>query len=409
MEFKEYTLSELAKGNKGSYGIGASAVDYDKELYTYLRITDINEDGTLNYANLKSVNDENADKYILEKGDIVFARTGNSTGKSYYYDGEISNLVYAGFLIKFSLDDKKVNPKFVKYYTITTEYKNWVKEIQTGSTRGNINEKMYGNMRMKLPPRDYQDKMVTILENVDKKIRLNNQINDNLYKVLNMIFQEYFCNKQDDENFEKVQIKDFISIRGGLAYKASLLSDNVDDNILVSMGNVELNTIFNFNNLKHYSENVENRYVGKIGDLFICTRDVTQKRNQLGCPGIIPKIFKGKNVIIGTNLYIVDILNNKKNIKYFLFLLMNSNEYRERIVGSAKGTAVLMIARDDILKFEFCYPKEEKIIDDFNNKVTPIFEKIESVIVENDRLSNLRDTLLPKLMNGEIDLDKIKI
>lgn len=409
MEFKEYTLSELAKGNKGSYGIGASAVDYDKELYTYLRITDINEDGTLNYANLKSVNDENADKYILEKGDIVFARTGNSTGKSYYYDGEISNLVYAGFLIKFSLDDKKVNPKFVKYYTITTEYKNWVKEIQTGSTRGNINEKMYGNMRMKLPPRDYQDKMVTILENVDKKIRLNNQINDNLYKVLNMIFQEYFCNKQDDENFEKVQIKDFISIRGGLAYKASLLSDNVDDNILVSMGNVELNTIFNFNNLKHYSENVENRYVGKIGDLFICTRDVTQKRNQLGCPGIIPKIFKGKNVIIGTNLYIVDILNNKKNIKYFLFLLMNSNEYRERIVGSAKGTAVLMIAKDDILKFEFCYPKEEKIIDDFNNKVTPIFEKIESVIVENDRLSNLRDTLLPKLMNGEIDLDKIKI
>ena len=409
MEFKEYTLSELAKGNKGSYGIGASAVDYDKELYTYLRITDINEDGTLNYANLKSVNDENADKYILEKGDIVFARTGNSTGKSYYYDGEISNLVYAGFLIKFSLDDKKVNPKFVKYYTITTEYKNWVKEIQTGSTRGNINEKMYGNMRMKLPPRDYQDKMVTILENVDKKIRLNNQINDNLYKVLNMIFQEYFCNKQDDENFEKVQIKDFISIRGGLAYKASLLSDNVDDNILVSMGNVELNTIFNFNNLKHYSENVENRYVGKIGDLFICTRDVTQKRNQLGCPGIIPKIFKGKNVIIGTNLYIVDILNNKKNIKYFLFLLMNSNEYGERIVGSAKGTAVLMIAKDDILKFEFCYPKEEKIIDDFNNKVTPIFEKIESVIVENDRLSNLRDTLLPKLMNGEIDLDKIKI
>ena len=143
MEYKEYKLSELSKDNKGTYGIGASAVEYSKDLYTYLRITDIKEDGSLDYKNLKSVDDKNAEKYLLKKGDIVFARTGNSTGKAYYYDGEIQNLVYAGFLIKFSLDENKVNPKFMKYYTMTKEYKNWVKEIQTGSTRGNINEKMY--------------------------------------------------------------------------------------------------------------------------------------------------------------------------------------------------------------------------------------------------------------------------
>ena len=180
MEFKEYRLFELSKDNKGYYGIGASAVEYDKNLYTYLRITDIKDDGSLNYSNLKSVNDENANKFILENGDIVFARTGNSTGKSYYYDGEILNLVYAGFLIKFSLNEKKVNPKFIKYYTMTNEYKNWVKEIQTGSTRGNINEKMYGNMRIKLPPRYYQNEVVSLLDKIDKKIKINNQINDNL-------------------------------------------------------------------------------------------------------------------------------------------------------------------------------------------------------------------------------------
>ena len=153
MEYKEYKLSELSKDNKGTYGIGASAVEYSKDLYTYLRITDIKEDGSLDYKNLKSVDDKNAEKYLLKKGDIVFARTGNSTGKAYYYDGEIQNLVYAGFLIKFSLDENKVNPKFMKYYTMTKEYKNWVKEIQTGSTRGNINEKMYGNMKVRLPSR----------------------------------------------------------------------------------------------------------------------------------------------------------------------------------------------------------------------------------------------------------------
>ena len=140
-----------------------------------MRITDIKEDGTLDYSNLKSVDDDNAKKYILEKGDIVFARTGNSTGKAYYYDGEIDNLVYAGFLIKFSLDKNKVNPRFIKYYTMTNEYKNWVKEVQTGSTRGNINEKMYGNMIIKLPPRDYQNKIIALLEKIDKKIELNNR------------------------------------------------------------------------------------------------------------------------------------------------------------------------------------------------------------------------------------------
>ena len=70
MEFKKYKLSELSKENKGTYGIGASAVDYSEDLYTYLRITDIKEDGSLDYSNLKSIDDSNAEKYILKKGDM---------------------------------------------------------------------------------------------------------------------------------------------------------------------------------------------------------------------------------------------------------------------------------------------------------------------------------------------------
>ena len=64
MEFK---LSDLCIGGKGSYGIGASAVPYDPNKYTYLRITDINEDGSLNFADLKSVDDEDSYKYLLQE------------------------------------------------------------------------------------------------------------------------------------------------------------------------------------------------------------------------------------------------------------------------------------------------------------------------------------------------------
>lgn len=123
MDFVKKTLGDLTVG-KGQYGIGASAVDYSEDLYTYLRITDINDDGTLNVNNLKSINDKNAERYLLQPNDIVFARTGNSTGRNYFYDGTDGILVYAGFLIKFSIDSSKVNPKYIKYYCMIPHLSN---------------------------------------------------------------------------------------------------------------------------------------------------------------------------------------------------------------------------------------------------------------------------------------------
>lgn len=174
MNFNIVTLGEISKG-KGLYGIAASAVDYSDDLYTYLRITDINDDGTLNIAELKSVNDEKASQYILEPNDIVFARTGNSTGRNYFYDGLDGIFVYAGFLIKFSIDSTKVNPKYIKYYCLSDTYKMWVQGHSTGSTRGNINAKTYANMKIVLPQRKYQDAMVNILDSIEEKRKKKNK------------------------------------------------------------------------------------------------------------------------------------------------------------------------------------------------------------------------------------------
>ena len=180
MELKRYTLAELIIDGKGSYGIGAPAVDFDSQKYTYLRITDINDDGSINYVGLKSLEDEDAYKYLLKENDIVFARTGNSTGRTYFYETSDGELVYAGFLIKFSLDPKKVNPRILKYYTHSKKYYDWVKSFDTGGTRGNINAQTYADMPIELPDRKIQDKIVNILSALDSKIALNTRINDNL-------------------------------------------------------------------------------------------------------------------------------------------------------------------------------------------------------------------------------------
>lgn len=105
MSFKWSTLGELSIGG-GKYGISAPAVEFDRNLPAYLRITDINDDGSLNLSGRKSVADPLAFDYMLQEGDIVFARTGSSTGRNYYYDLRDGDFAFAGFLIKFSLDKK---------------------------------------------------------------------------------------------------------------------------------------------------------------------------------------------------------------------------------------------------------------------------------------------------------------
>ena len=91
------------------YGLGAAAVDFNSNYPTYLRITDIDEAGNLIKEGLKSVDHLDSSKYFLEEGEIVFARTGASVGKSYLFNKKDGALVYAGFLIKIKPDPKKLS------------------------------------------------------------------------------------------------------------------------------------------------------------------------------------------------------------------------------------------------------------------------------------------------------------
>lgn len=179
MGCKATTLGELSVDG-GHYGIAAPAVDFDEKLPEYLRITDIDDDGSLNRSDRKSVSDPNAKNFMLKPGDIVFARTGNSTGRNYFYDERDGSFAFAGFLIKFSLDSQKVNPRFVKYYVQSPAYWSWISSFSTGSTRKNINAKTFASCPIVLPERRVQDGIVEVCDSISEKIRINNQLNDYL-------------------------------------------------------------------------------------------------------------------------------------------------------------------------------------------------------------------------------------
>lgn len=396
-EWKEYTLEELSIG-KGSYGIGAAAVPYDSSLYTYLRITDINDDGSLNKAGLMSVNDSDAGKYLLKPNDIVFARTGNSTGRSYFYDGSDGDLVYAGFLIKFSLNPEIVNPRILKYYTHSSIYYDWVRSFDTGGTRGNINAKTYGNMPIVLPPRSIQDKIVSILKSLDDKIENNRKINENLEQQAQALFKSWFV------DFEPFRDQPFVESELGMipeGWRVGTLSEIAEySKSRISIKDIDTQTYVSTENMLANKQgiteasglpNVENVTRFEIGDVLISNiRPYFKKLHYC-------------NHIGGCSGDVMCFHPLSKEYRGYLYCSLYDDVFFDYVMSGTKGTKMPRGDKRQIMNYRIIIPSNS-IINQFNNYVLLLLSQIDNNRKQSRRLSLLRDTLLPKLMSGKIKL-----
>lgn len=167
--WKYTTLRECCL-NRGEYGINAAAVPYSDSLPTYLRITDIGEDGLIRRDRLQSVNDPNSRNFVLKDGDVVFARTGASVGKTYLHKRENGELVFAGFLIRFQPNPSMLDSAYLKFFTETKEYAEWLKVNSQRSGQPGINEQELGSLRIPLPPIHEQRRIARILSTWDEAI-----------------------------------------------------------------------------------------------------------------------------------------------------------------------------------------------------------------------------------------------
>lgn len=367
------TLADISVNGKGSYGIGASAVPYSENLYTYLRITDINDDGTLNKSDLKSVDDEKAKDYLLKPNDIVFARTGASTGRNYFYDGTDGEFVYAGFLIKFSIDEAKINPKYVKYYCQSSEYKGWIDSFNTGSTRGNINAKTLEKMPIPLIDRKQQEILVSVLSSLDEKIKKNTEINNNLEQQAMAIFDDMFPNTA----LGKMTVGDTITPKRG---KGLLSKNAIRGNVPVVAGGLEPATYHNVANTQApvlaISASGANAGYVSLWNIPIWSSDSS---------------------------FIDSAMTDDV---YFWYALLKKRQ--KEIFDAQTGSAQPHIYPQHIASMPLTEISQSEI-SNFTSIVTPFFETIGHNKEENARLSALRDALLPKLMSGELDVSEINI
>ena len=136
--------------NPLKYGANESGIPYSDSLPRYIRITDITPDGNLKCTGKLSLSEESAKDYTLEDGDILFARSGATVGKTFIYYQSYGRSAYAGYLIKASLNNK-VSPKFVYYYTCSSLYEIWKNSIFIQSTIQNIGADRYANLPVPVP------------------------------------------------------------------------------------------------------------------------------------------------------------------------------------------------------------------------------------------------------------------
>lgn len=194
-DWDEIYLSKALLGSP-KYGINAAAVDYSESLPTYLRITDISDDGRFIRSKKVSVDNESSENYYLEENDLVFARTGASTGKTYLYDSNDGKLVYAGFLIKISVDQKIMDPRFLKSYTQTETYWNWVRVMSMRSGQPGINGSEYSKLKLPLPPLSEQKAIAEALSDTDNLILSLEKLIDKKKKIKQGAMQQLLNGKK---------------------------------------------------------------------------------------------------------------------------------------------------------------------------------------------------------------------
>ena len=374
----EYRLKDIGKIVTGKTP-STKEKDYfstQKDKYMFLTPRDMNIDSKYIRQTERYLTDnvsQNFNKIILNKDSVCISCIGSDMGKVFLIDKEaITNQQ-----INSITDIKEVcNPEYLYYYF--KDKKKFLKSIAGGSTMPILKKSDFENIIIKLPERKVQDRIIKILGSLDQKIELNNQINDNLSKIEECYFKKLF---KDNSNYEIVKLHELCSISaGGDAPKEKSNIKSKKYNIPIISNSIDNNGIYGYTDKsKINTKSVTISARGTIGFKVL--------RNYAYYP-----IVRLISLVPKTNIV---------SAEYIFYIL---DDISINSTGTTQQQLTVPMVKDLQIKI---FNKE--LIEKFTMFSIKLNNKMEKNKIENQNLEQLRNTLLPKLMNGEIDLDKIKI
>lgn len=377
--------------------------------YYFVSVKDI-DDGEINYSNARQITKfdfEDTDRRTkLENEDILITNSG-TIGKFVFVNSPLSRkTTFQKSVAIIKPNKNKIIPKFLYYYLISE--KRQLVEYAGGTTQKNLLLRDIRNFEVKIPNESRQKKIIMILNDIDQLISVNKKLNKNLEEQLLRIFDSWFLKFELSNEFSDSKL--------GLipkGWKIDYLGSKKSCSIIKS-------GIDEFDNSKIYiaTADVDNSIITS-NDTLITMDDKPSRANMQPISNSIwfAKMIDSKKLIM-VDEYCNDLLNNyifstgfcglKCVDKYFYYLwtFLLTDVFDVMKNNFCTGTTMQAINNKDTKLIEFVLP-DDKTITQFNSIAKPMFKKIYYNNLEIKKLQRLRDTLLPKLMSGEIDVSKI--
>ncbi|WP_233901201.1 restriction endonuclease subunit S [Tenacibaculum piscium] len=395
----ETTLGEVSKVQTGPFGSQLLNKQYIKGGTPIVTVEHIVDFRITNF-DYPSVTDEDKNrlsKYLLKEGDIIFTRVG-SVDLSAYVDKTQDGWMFSSRMLSVRTNEN-INSKFLSYFFRQQSFRKYIYKISVGATMPSINTSILKSITVTYPPLEEQVAIAKTLTAFDDKIENLQAQNNTLETTAQTIFKEWFGKYQigDElpEGWRVGKLSEIVDLQGGFVHNTKVSGKTVSK--IAKMGVVNGKDLFNRKSVLEYSLEIPKKHRLYEDDLIICTRDVTQDRIIIGNVSITPKDLAEYGLYAGSNTWII-----KSNFdKIFLFFLFRTRTFRNHIKQSSKGSTIIMITKDAFLNREIIIPTEKNILDGMKT-IKLLFSKIKNNSEQIQTLKKTRDTLLPKLMNGEL-------
>jgi len=410
---EDWAVRELGEIAGFQYGLGERAKETGE--YVYLRITDITSDGFLNKTGLTFIGKDRVKKeWILKKNDVLVARTGASFGKTYLFDKEFK-ATYGGFLIRLLFKENIIDSNFFFQFSRSSLYWNQANNLVNGGAQPQFNANTISKLLVPCPPLHEQHAISKILSNLDAKIELNREMNATLESMAEALFKHWFVDFEfPDENGKPYKSSggrmiesELGEIPEGWAIKriddvaevmigrtpprkeAEWFTTEAIDVCWVSIKDMGKSGMFIFDTSEYLKQGAIQKF--RIPIIPEGTVMLSFKLT-VGRIGIASKAMASNEAI--AQFQLKDSLISSK---YLYFYLKNFNF---ESLGSTSSIATA--TNSDAIRDMHILVPNKKLVMVFERKVNEVIERIRGNLLECRTLSDIRDSLLPRLMSGKI-------
>ena len=397
-EWKETTLYEIVDLIGGGTP-KTSVPEYWNGGIPWLSVADFNNDKKYVFETEKTITElglNNSSTKLLNKGDIIISARG-TVGVVAVLGKEMTfNQSCYGVRAKSDL----ATTDYV-YYLLKDTVSGFL-QIAHGGVFDTITRDTFKEIEISLPSLPEQTAIASILSSLDDKIDLLHRQNATLEKMAETLFRQWFV-EEAKEDWEVGTLGDYISVKHGFAFKGEFISPEPTNLKLVTPGNFKIGGGFKSDKFKYYTkEDFPLEYIFKTNDLIVTMTDLSVDGDTLGYSALIPENYKDE--IYLHNQRVGKIVFKRNISKYFIYYLMKTEDYQWFILSGASGTSIRHTSPTSICSYEFKLPLKQTM-DKFENICSDLQNKIRINTTQIRTLTSLRDTLLPKLMSGEVRVE----